>query len=387
MSEPSTYCEINLKAIRANTRELKRLAKRNKFELPTRPAHVKFKLANHILAVIKADAYGHGMREVAAMLDGEGIEYFAVSDVKEGKELRSMKVTQPILLFESTLPAHVGEMVKYQLTPSLCDYPMAKALNEKAAKAKKCVDVHIKVDTGMGRLGIWHEQAFHFVQRVHALKNLRIMGIFTHFPAADTDAWFTQEQIDKLYTLVKDLDTAGIIIPYIHAANSMGLAGYKTHVLNLTRPGLMIYGLHPHPSLHGAVKLKPAMSVKSQVIFVKTVEKGQSISYGRTFFTKRRMTVATVPIGYADGYFRAFSNKAHVLIGGHRCQVLGRVTMDQIVVDVSHCPRVKVGSPVVVMGRQGKEEVNADELAHHADTINYEIVCSFGSRLVKQYKT
>src|SRR3989338_2494785 len=238
----------------------------------------------------------------------------------------------------------------------------------------------------MGRLGIWHEEAYEFIQKVYALRHLRIMGIFTHFPAADTDKLFTKGQVKNLYALVKKLDRSGCIVPYIHAANSMGLAGFKTHILNLARPGLMLYGLYPHPGLRKKIRLKPVLNVRSHVIFLKKVARGRSISYCRTFFTKRDMLGATGPVGYSDGYFRALSNKAAVLIGGRRCPVVGRVTMDQIMVDATHVRGIALGAPVPWLGTQNQENISADELAGHAGTINYEIVCSLGNRLPRIYK-
>jgi len=238
----------------------------------------------------------------------------------------------------------------------------------------------------MGRLGIWHEEAFKFICKMSELKNLRIMGIYTHFPAADTDRQFTNKQMNILYHLVKKLDQNGLIIPFIHASNSMGLAGYNTHIVNLSRPGLMLYGLYPHAGLKKKIILKSVLNVRSRVIFLKKVSKGRSISYGRTFFTKKDMFIATVPIGYNDGYFRLLSNKADVLVGGKRCRVIGRVTMDQIMVDVTKVSGVKVGSSVTIIGKQKKECISADELAHYGETINYEIICSLGNRLPKVYK-
>ena len=211
-------------------------------------------------------------------------------------------------------------------------------------------------------------------------------GIYTHFPVADTDRAFTKGQVACLYKLVKKLDRSGLIVPFIHAANSMGLAGYKTRILNLSRPGLMLYGLYPHPSLCKKIQLKPVLNVRSHVIFLKKVAKGRSVSYGRTFFTKKDMLVATIPIGYNDGYFRALSNKAAVLINGIRCPVVGRVTMDQIMVDATDVKGIKLGDSVVILGSQKKENISADELAAHAGTISYEIVCSLGNRLPKVYK-
>ena len=382
-----TYCEIDLAAVVHNLKEITKLTARNEFFLPTRSRlRKKVKDLSTVLAVIKAEAYGHGAERIALLLDKEGVGFLGVSDITEGIALREAGIKKPILLFESTLVSHARRIVDHRLMPTVCTLQLAQALNRYAKKKKKRIDIHVKVDTGMGRLGIWHEEAFDFIQKVSRLTFLRIMGIFTHFPAADTDRRFTKKQIEHLYNLVTKLDRAGLIIPYIHAANSMGLAGYQTHILNLSRPGLMLYGLYPHPGLRKNICLKPVLSVRSHVIFLKEIKKGRSISYGRTFFTKKDMLVATIPIGYNDGYFRAFSNRASVLIDGVRCPVVGRVTMDQVMVDASHVKGIKLGTPVTVLGLQKGERVSADELAKHAGTINYEIVCSLGGRLPKVYK-
>ena len=385
--KPATSIEIDLKAVRHNVKEIRKLANKNKFHIPSRPQLKNKNLASmDILAVIKANAYGHGVDKIAPLLEDIGVNFFGVSDAAEGIQLRELGIKKPILLFESTLVENVKQIINYQLMPTVCTLAFAQALNCYAKQSKKRIDIHVKVDTGMGRLGVWHQEAFDFIKKVHRLEHLRIMGIFTHFSSADTNIKFTHKQIQSLYYLVKQLDKIGLIIPYIHAANSMGLAGFETHVLNLSRPGLMLYGLYPHPSLINKIKLKPVMSVKSKVIFVKDIQKGRSISYGRTFFTKKDMKIAVIPIGYNDGYFRALSNKADVLIGGKRCPVVGRVTMDQIMVDVSKVPSVKIGMGVVILGKQKKEVITADELAKHAKTISYEIVCNLGNRLSHVFK-
>ena len=377
-----TWVEIDLKAVRHNVKELKKLAAANEFIFPSRSGSKKTKpMPSEILAVIKANAYGHGAKEVALLLDKEGVNFFGVSDIDEGIALRKIGIEKPILLFETTLASCAKKIIDNKLMPTVCTLELAKALNEYATKKRKTVDIHVKIDTGMGRLGVWHKEAFAFIGELMKLNRLRIMGILTHFPAADSDENFTKKQIECLYDLVVRLDKKGLIIPYIHAANSMGLAGYKTHVLNLARPGLMLYGLYPHKSLKSKVDLKPAMSIKSKVIFIRDIEKGRSVSYGRTFFSKNDMKVAVIPIGYNDGYFRLLSNKASVLIKGERCKVVGRVTMDQIIVDVSSVRNLKIGMPVVILGKQKKEIISADELAGYAKTINYEIVCSLGNRL------
>ena len=381
-----TWVEIDLRALRDNLKQIIKLAERNKFCLPTRPRpRETSKNGGMVMAVIKADAYGHGMDKIALLLDKEGVGFFGVSDIKEGIALRNTGINKPVLLFESTLEPQVKQIIDHQLMPTVGTLDFAKALNQYAKRKKKRIDIHVKVDTGMGRLGVWHEEAFEFIKKVSAYGHLRIMGIFTHFPAADTDRSFTKEQLKLLYGLVTRLDRIGLIIPFVHATNSMGLAGYQTHVVNLARPGLMLYGLYPHKSLQKKIQLKPVLNIQSRVIFLKKIKKGQSISYGRTFFTKKDIRVAIIPIGYNDGYFRALSNRASVLIGGHRCPVIGCVTMDQVIVDVSCVKMIRLGDPVTVLGPQKKENISADELAKYAGTINYEIVCSLGNRLPRIY--
>lgn len=384
--KPLTWAEIDLSAVRYNLKQIVGAAKKNTFRIPTRSkTKNRFKPVETILAVVKADAYGHGMDKIAAILNREGVGFFGASDIREGIQLRKSGIKRPILLFESTLANQARDIVDYNLMPTVCTMEMARSLNRYAKRRKKRIDIHIKVDTGMSRLGVWHEEAYGFIQKIHKLSNLRIMGLFTHFPAADTDRSFTREQFGLLYELIIKLDKSGIIVPFIHAANSMGLAGYRSHIVNLSRPGLMLYGLYPHKSLVKKIRLKPVLKVQSRVIFLKKVSKGRSVSYGRTFFTKRDIQVATIPIGYNDGYFRALSNKASVIIGGKRCPVIGRVTMDQIMVDVTKVKSVKLGDLVTVLGAQKKECITADELAGLAGTINYEIVCSLGNRLPRVY--
>jgi len=383
-----TWAQIDLKAISYNMKVLKKMALRNTFTVSSRKGYgTTFVDPRGILAVIKADAYGHGMEKVGKLLQKQGVGFFAVSDINEGMHLRTSGIKESILLFESALPSSVKRIIQNKLTPTVFSLDFAAELERFAQKSGRSVPVHINVDTGMGRLGVWQKQAFDFIQAINtSFPHIRIEGIYTHFPVSDIDRNFTLRQILQLYRLVVRLDQKGLIIPYIHASNSMGLAGYRTHVLNLARPGLMIYGLYPSLRLHQQVKLRPAMSVKSTVIYLKKIQKGRSISYGRTFIALRNMTVATIPIGYNDGYMRTLSNRASVLIDGIRCPILGRVTMDQTVVDVSKIKNPQIGMPVTVMGSDGYDIITAEELAKHARTINYEIVCSLGNRLPRIYK-
>ena len=377
----STWAEVDLKAVRHNFFTLKKL----------------FRKHTEILCVVKGDAYGHGMVAVAELLDQLGAHSFGVSDIEEGIILRKNGITKPILLFESTLPSQAGAIFDYNLTPTICTMELALSLNGYAKSLGRRIDVHIDVDTGMGRLGVWHQEAFDFIRQVNRLPHVSIKGIYTHFPVADTDRAFTKKQMRHLYELVSRLDKIGVIVPFIHAANSMGLCSYpsslngarpgdQTRILNLVRPGLMLYGLSPSPRLKNKISLKPALSIKSKVVFLKKVSAGRGISYGHTFVAQRNMLVATLAIGYKDGYLRCLSNKAFVLIDGKRCPVVGRVTMDQIMVDVSKVKSIKVGTTAVILGEQKGNHICADDLAEQADTISYEIVCSLGNHLPRVYK-
>jgi alanine racemase len=377
MIYPTAWAEIDLKAIRQNVRAMRQLVQAQSESGRT--------AIPEIVAVIKSGAYGHGMLEVAAVLDRMGIRYFGVSDVAEGVALRKAGFKQRILMFETTLPDHAKDIVGYDLIPTLCNWELAESLNRAAKTGRKTLEVHIKVDTGMGRLGVPLAEAQDFIGGIHALSHLRIGGLYTHFPVADTNPAFTRRQIRQLSELLSVLREEGIEIPDIHAANSAGLAGFKTSLFNLSRPGLMIYGLYPHPNLRRRVALKPAMRVKTRVIFIKDIAKGQGVSYGHTFEAPRRMRIAVLPIGYSNGYFRVFSNRAAVLIAGKRCPVVGNVTMDQIMVDVSRVPSVRLGDEAVILGRQKDQVITADELAKIVKTINYEILCSLGSRLPRVY--
>lgn len=368
MNKHLTWAQIDLNAVRRNFRALRKLAGKAK-----------------VLAVIKADAYGHGMVPVAKALVQERIDFIGLSNPEEGILVRKAGIKTPVLLFETTLPEQAKDIIDHHLTPTVCTWELARALDKYARPRGRVVDVHVKVDTGMGRFGVWHEEALVFMNKVRRLRNLRVEGVYTHFSSADTDRVFTQRQIRQLVTFIGQVRQSGLNVPYIHAANSMGLVGYKEDILNVARPGLMLYGLYPHAGFKKKVTVRPVMSVHSRIIFLKRIEKGRGVSYGRTFIAKKDMTVATIPIGYSNGYLRALSGKAHVLVGGKVCPVLGRVTMDQIVVDVSGVKDPRLGMPVTVLGGEGKQCISADDLAAMAGTISYEIVCSLGSRLPRVY--
>ena len=381
-----TWAEIDLKAAAHNFRQLEKLAQQHSLVGKRGRAPKPGALGLRLLPVIKADAYGHGMLAFAQLLTRLGADFLAVSDVPEGLVLRQKGVAVPILLLEATLPTHVRVIVENDLTPSVCTWELATAFSRVGRQLCRTVKVHMKVDTGMSRLGVACGQAKDFIKKVAALPNIVVEGVFSHFPVADSDAAFTRQQIGCLATLLDELRREGITVPYVHAANSMGLSHYRHDIFTLARPGLMLYGLYPAETVKKKLLLKPVMSVKTRIIFLKEVEKGRGISYGHTFVALRRMKIATLPIGYSDGFLRCLSNKATVLVAGKRCPLVGRVTMDQIMVDVSAVPAVRVGQEVVIIGRQKGQEITADDVAAAAGTINYEIACSLGNRLVRVYR-
>ncbi len=371
---PLTWAHIDLKAIQHNWTELTKLA-------TTNMAHNA-----GIMPVIKADAYGHGMIPIAQTLSDNGCKFFAVSNLAEGLSLREAGFTQKILLFESTLPQEAHTMAQAHLTPTVCNLELAHQLDEAGRHLGQEIPVHIKVDTGMGRLGVAEEEAMDFVRQIQGkCKSLKLEGIYTHFPLADTDRDFTFAQMRRFRDLVFALENHFISFSYVHAGNSMGLGDYKSELLNLARPGLMLYGLYPSQELKAKIHLKPVMSVKAKIIFVKTIRKGHGVSYGHTFKAKEDTTIVVLPIGYSNGYLRSLSNRAFVLIHGVRCPVVGRVTMDQTIVDVStlalsgQLPHL--GEEAVLIGHQKDQSIGCDEVADWGGTISYEITCALGSRL------
>ena len=353
-----TWAEVNLKAIKYNCSKISRaLGKKTE-----------------IMAIVKANAYGHGIVESSKVLEKLSIRYLGVATLDEALTLRRSGIKLPILIVGSVLPEEAGIAVKNNITLTLCNKELLKALKNISPKPK----VHIKIDTGMGRIGLWHENAINFIKNVS--KDVEIEGIYTHFSIAGRDKFFTQYQIDSFFNVLSELEELGIEIPLKHAANSIACVDWKKSHLNMVRPGIIIYGIYPKRNFARIIKLKPAFSLKTKIVFIKKTPPGRSISYGRTHITQAHTKIATIPIGYADGYGRILSNKAEVLIKGQRAPVVGKVTMDQTMINVGHIKNVKVGDEVVLVGKQRKDEIRLERLARLAGTIPYEIVTGITSR-------
>ena len=356
----STWIEINLDAIAQNVKNIKQLIGEKK----------------ELMAVVKGNAYGHGILDVSSVVLNNGATRLAVARLEEGIFLRKARIAVPILILGLTLKQQAELLVSYNITPTVCEYEMIEKLSESAIKEDKVVKVHLKVDTGMGRIGIFPNHILDFVKKVKALKNIEIEGIFTHFSVADEkDKTYTEEQFKKFIEVLTILEKEGIKIPVKHVGNSATLLDLPYMWLDLVRPGISIYGLYPSREVQKTVKLIPAHSFKTRIVFLKELPAGECISYGRTYATtKRRTKIASLPIGYADGYNRLLSNQGEVLVRGRRFPVIGRVCMDQCMIDVTNLPQVKIGDEVVLWGRQGQEEITVEEIAEKIGTINYEIV-------------
>lgn len=364
-----TWAEIDLGAIRHNCKTIQNAVGKG----------------IGMMAVVKANAYGHGIVEISKTLEKMKIEYLGVATLDEALTLRRAKVGLPILILGSVLPEEARAAVKNNITLTLCNPELLRALKNIAGKKLK-PRVHVKVDTGMGRIGVWHEKAIEFIVNIRKNKNIDIEGIYTHFPIAGRDRSFTKCQMDAFEKVIARLKRLGISIPLKHAANSIACVDWKKSHLNMVRPGIIIYGIYPKRNFPSLIELKPAFSLKTKIVFLKNTPPGRSISYGRTYITKSHTRVATLPIGYADGYGRILSNKAEVLVKGRRAPVIGKVTMDQAMIDVGHVKGVKVGDEVVLLGRQKTEEIRIERLARLAGTIPYEIVTGITSRVPRLYK-
>lgn len=343
-----------------------------------------------ILTVVKADAYGHGLKQIAALLMQSGTDVFGVANLAEAAAIRRVGKGWPILMLGTLLPDEMETAIKDHVRATISSIEQATALSHVATRLQKTATVHVKIDTGMGRLGARSEDALALIRAVVALPGLTLEGLYTHYASAEDDAPFSQSQATWFQSVIRDVAAAGIEIPLIHANNSAALLHQPDTTFQLVRPGLLVYGIVPEGTradLAGLRKFfQPALSLKCRVGFVKEIRKGDSLSYGRTFTASRKMKIATLTAGYGDGYLRAGSNRAEVLIHGRRCKVLGRITMDQTLVDVSKLASVRVGDEAVLIGSQKAETISATELATWCGTIPWEILTAITYRVPRLYR-
>ncbi len=356
------YCEIDLSAIKSNLDNIKDIAGKD----------VK------IMGIVKADAYGHGIIKVSEALIKNGIDYLGVATVEEGLQIRK-KFNIPIIILGYIPYNQIKNAIINDITLTVYNTESAKDISKIAKKVQRHAKVHIKVDTGMNRLGFLYEESDKIIG-LKDLENIRFEGIFTHLSSADSDKKYTEYQFDLFNKLCSKLKKI-FAFQYIHCCNSSGIKNFKKMYLNMVRPGISLYGL----SNTNSDSLKPSMCFKSQVIYIKRIPSGSKISYNGNFITKRESIIATIPVGYGDGYPRIMSNRMNVLINGSYAPIIGNICMDYLLVDVTDI-NPNLYDEVVLFGKQGDLEISVNEIAKKSDTINYEIICSIGKRVPRIYR-
>ena len=367
----AVWAEIDLDAIKYNMSNIKKISN-----------------GRDIIAVVKADAYGHGAIDIIPTLLESGASRLAVAVLTEGIEIRDSKINAPIMILGFTPLEYCDELYKYDIEQTVYDLDYAKRLSEIGIKNNKKIKVHIALDTGMGRIGFMpNNQSIDCVQEICKLEGIEVIGLFTHFATADEeDKTYTYEQFNKIKEFDKELVNRGINIPIKHVSNSGAIIDMPETFLDAVRAGIILYGYYPSDEVDKSkLKLKPALSLKTRISHVKEMEQGMYISYGRTFKTTRKSKIATIPIGYADGYSRLLSGKAKVIINGKFANVVGRICMDQCMIDVTDIGDVSVGDEVILLGEQGNKKYNADDMANDMQTINYEILCMIKQRIPRVY--
>jgi alanine racemase len=366
-----TWAVIDLKRLRQNLRAIRSKLDASRTE---------------VLAVVKADAYGHGMKRVALTLKAEGVRFFGVANVEEALDLREVCPEERILVLGGFHPSHVNDFIRHRLTPTVSSLEDAQFLEASLGAERSSFPIHVKIDTGMGRLGVWHEEVETFFSQLKKIPRLAVEGVYTHLACADSENRRpTARQLRYFKRAVQTITRLGFRPRYFHAANSMGLMRFKNARLNLARPGIVLYGINPLRSGKLPPGFLPVLSLKTCITHLKTAEKGRTVSYGGTYQTKRKTRIATLPVGYSHGYRVGFSNKAFVILRGRKCPVIGRVTMDQTLVDVSGVPEARRWDEVTLLGEEGKLSVSAADLARLIGSIPYEIVCAVHSRIPRIY--
>src|SRR3989339_1291653 len=365
-----TWVEIDLNALKHNLLAIKKQVGQ----------HVK------IMGIVKADAYGHGDYEVSRVLLNNSVEMLGIAILEEGIMLREKGIESPLLILGGIFEEQIDDVIQYNLTPTAYDLKLADMLSKKANYFNKIVKVHVYVDTGMGSIGMKYNKAVEFVKSLEDMKNLFIDGIYTHCSCSDEkESECTNLQIKRFRDILAALDTLKVCIPLRHMANSGAILGYPESYFNMVRPGLSLYGLYPSEDISRDIGIRPVMSFKTRIIHIKDMESGDVVGYGRTYSITKPTRVATLPLGYDDGYNRLLSNQGNVIIKGRKSSIIGRVCMDQCFVDVTNIKDVSVGDEVVLYGSQGQETIPIESIAKQLNTIPYEVTCSISKRVPRIY--
>lgn len=365
----ATIAEINLDHLKYNIQEiLKKVA------------------PSKVMAVVKANAYGHGAVPVARTALKTGATHLGVALVEEGIELRKNSIEAPILVFGGAFPEQFDDFLNYDLEITLYKFALIEQLNNRCAALQKKARLQVKIDTGMGRVGVNWQEAVNLVRKIKTFSHIDLVGIYTHFATSDEqDKTYAQQQLRRFNKVVEQLRAEQIQIPLVHAANSGAILDMPEACFNMVRPGMMMYGWYPSPETSESVPIRPVMSLKTRVLYVKDVAPGESVSYGRRFIAKRATRIVTLPVGYADGYNRLLTNKGMVLIQGKKFPVVGRVCMDLIHAKIGKKSEIRAGDEVVLFGQQGSETVSVYDICDLINTIPYEVCCWISPRVPRVY--
>ncbi|MCC7430451.1 alanine racemase [bacterium] len=365
-----TYAEIDLNALKHNFEVVKKLCNQK-----------------GIIATVKANAYGHGIIQVSKTLVEAGTDYLGVGFLEEGLLLRRNGFTVPILVLGGVLFSQVQKFLEHDLEITISSLGLAYSVNKQAEKFGKKAKIHLKFDTGMNRIGINFEKARFVLSKIKTLQNIELVGIYSHFAVSDLeDKSFTELQISRFCEIRQIANELEISTKFFHIANSGGIINHQKSVFDLVRAGIMLFGISPVETKIPTLDLIPVMSFKSKVVFLKEVKAGEGISYGLTYQTMETSKIATIPVGYGDGYTRLLSNKSCVLIRGKRFPVVGTICMDQLMVNLGNDSEIQIGDEVVLYGKQGSEEITINEIAKLVGTIPYEITCWLARRVPRVYK-
>ncbi len=370
--EQRTWAEVSLDAIAHNIQQIRKI---------TNPSA-------KIMAAVKADAYGHGFMEVAKTLLDNGADCLAVATLREGEQLRSRGVSVPILVLGAIMEEEIEDFINFNITPTVFSYETAHAISYIAEKKEVVTKIHIKLDTGMTRIGFLtgeeNTAVVDEIEKISKLPYIEIEGIFSHFSTSDeSDREYTKMQYSRFMNVVDALEDRGVHIPIKHICNSAGVMMYPEMHMDMVRPGIILYGLYPSDEVDKSVlDLKPAMTLKSRITYVKEVEPGRGVSYGKEYITEGITKIATVPIGYADGYLRGLAHKGKMMVNGQLVPIVGRICMDQCMIDVTNVHNIERGDEVILFSDSG---ITIDDLAGWLDTINYEVACVIGKRVPRIY--
>ena len=355
----STWIEINLDSVKQNIKNIKNCIDKQA----------------QIMGVVKGNAYGHDSVEVSKTLIEQGVEQLAVARIEEAIVLRKNSINVPILVLSVSLKEQLSLYLDYNVMPTISNIETAKKFDEIASRYRKKLKVHLKIETGMGRLGIMPEVAFCSLKKIKAMDNIDVQGIYTHFSTADEDnKEYTNDQFKIFGNVMDQIKRNNINIPFFHVANSGTILDLPNMWLDIIRPGCIIYGLYPSNEVSKTIQLYPALSFKSRIAFIKKLEPNKYIGYGRTYKTKRSTLIATLPVGYADGYSRLLSNRGKVLLSGFEAPVIGRVCMDQMMIDITDVPKANIGDEVVLWGKQMGKTIAVEDIAELLNTIVDEVV-------------